>query len=287
VSKNTSWMPLFIGDFISDTAHLSMEQSGAYLHLLMYQWRRGSAPADPMELARICRCTRTHWLRKIAPSLLPFFTEADGRLMQMRLHAERERAQKTSDERSFSADKKWKKYRAKATDNSDVADAKASVLHMPGIGELELQRKKEDPKATPSTHAAAPQRAVDLVDPAGGALSARDIVWRHGPSMIAFLTGKSDRQSRGILGKMLSITGDDCSGVMRILEYARSLHPLASAEAHLIACAQQRSADGRSGKPAARRAPGDVSEWTSVLPGFAQDDAPSHPDIEARAESVA
>lgn len=32
------WMPLYIGDFIADTAHLSAEETGAYILLIMHYW---------------------------------------------------------------------------------------------------------------------------------------------------------------------------------------------------------------------------------------------------------
>jgi uncharacterized protein YdaU (DUF1376 family) len=38
------WMPLYVGDYIADTAHLSCAESGAYLHLIMHYWRAGSLP---------------------------------------------------------------------------------------------------------------------------------------------------------------------------------------------------------------------------------------------------
>jgi hypothetical protein len=131
-----------------------------------------------------------------------------------------------------------------------------------------LDTIKEGVKPSASRQPALPLPVIadggNVEQPAVEVLSAREIVWRHGPAMVAYLTGKSDRQSRGILGKMLSITGDDCSGVMRILEHARSLHPLASAEAHLIACAQHR-APGGSHRAGGKRPPGDVSDWAEAL----------------------
>lgn len=68
------WMPLYVGDYIADTAHLSAAQHGAYLLLMMHYWQKNSLPADDQSLARIAKMTNAEW-RKSRPVLRAFFSE--------------------------------------------------------------------------------------------------------------------------------------------------------------------------------------------------------------------
>src|SRR5689334_15047713 len=55
------WMPLYVGDYIADTAHLTAAESGAYLHLIMHYWQKGGLPTDERLLARIAKMTTSQW----------------------------------------------------------------------------------------------------------------------------------------------------------------------------------------------------------------------------------
>ncbi len=107
MSSTDAWMPLVIGDYLGATSHLTMEQSGAYVHLLMHQWRAGSVPADEGSLARLCRCTTTRWRNRIGPKVLAFFTVADGALVQPRLQRERRKAGEKSQYFSTKIRSRW------------------------------------------------------------------------------------------------------------------------------------------------------------------------------------
>jgi uncharacterized protein YdaU (DUF1376 family) len=88
--KADSWMPLYVGDYLADTQHLSCEGHGAYLLLLMHQWRVGFVPADPAAQARIVRLSGKAW-RALSPSLAEFFTVTEQGWQQQRLERERGR----------------------------------------------------------------------------------------------------------------------------------------------------------------------------------------------------
>jgi uncharacterized protein YdaU (DUF1376 family) len=67
-------MPLYIQDYLDDTGHLTAEQHGAYLLLIMYYWHHGSLPDDDNQLALITRCSRQRWVgASLKKTLQPFF----------------------------------------------------------------------------------------------------------------------------------------------------------------------------------------------------------------------
>ena len=56
-------MPVYIGDYLADTMHLSTEQHGAYLLLLFHLWRRGVLHDDDVVLAKITGLDKSAWSR--------------------------------------------------------------------------------------------------------------------------------------------------------------------------------------------------------------------------------
>lgn len=103
--KSDTWMPLYVADYLRDTMHLTTEQHGAYMLLLMACWTRGgSLPSDPAQLAGIARMPLSAW-RKAAPVLMAFFAADGDGLTHKRVTAEREKAQRLSDARRDSGSK--------------------------------------------------------------------------------------------------------------------------------------------------------------------------------------
>lgn len=82
------YMPLYVGDYLADTTHLTQAETGAYLLLLMALWRAGgSLPADDAKLARFSRSTPKAWAA-MRGTILEFFEVSDGAISQRRLTAE-------------------------------------------------------------------------------------------------------------------------------------------------------------------------------------------------------
>jgi uncharacterized protein YdaU (DUF1376 family) len=136
------YMPLYVADYLGDTQHLSIEQSGCYLHLLMAMWRAGgSLPADPSKLARMVRLTPARWA-KIGPDVLAFFVVVGDQLTNARLGLELEKYQRTSDARSVSGKRGA---RVKSLKSNTLGQANASSLLKPGLSISEPEPEEEDP----------------------------------------------------------------------------------------------------------------------------------------------
>lgn len=81
-------MPLYVGDYLGDTVHLSCMEHGAYLLLLMCMWRAGGElPDDDVKLAKYCRTRLDQW-RKLRPVLEDFFQVSGGVWTHTRVRGE-------------------------------------------------------------------------------------------------------------------------------------------------------------------------------------------------------
>jgi uncharacterized protein YdaU (DUF1376 family) len=125
-AKSDIWMKLYVGDYLADTAHLNAAQHGAYLLLLMHQFRKGFVPKEASSLAQIAHCTAQQWARHVGPVVLPFFTETPSGYVQKRLLQISMDAFALASARAVAANRRWDLERSK---NNDVTDANASGLH--------------------------------------------------------------------------------------------------------------------------------------------------------------
>jgi len=98
--KSDSWMPWYPGDYLRDTMHLSYDQHGPYVLLLMHYWVKGQAlPDDDGALANIARVPLGIWKRQMRPVLGPFFAIGNGLWWHKRVEAELARSREISGKR--------------------------------------------------------------------------------------------------------------------------------------------------------------------------------------------
>lgn len=109
--KRLPYMPFWVDDYRRDTHHLSTEEHGAYLLLLMVAWESpaSSLPDDDEMLARMAGVPRERWdgMKRIVMA----FWSLDGRSkkwVQKRLKKERRLAVDRKQKASDAAGSRWK-----------------------------------------------------------------------------------------------------------------------------------------------------------------------------------
>ena len=108
VSSKPAAIPLFADAYLADTTHLSTEEHGAYLLLLMAAWRTDDCalPVDDRKLARIAKMSPRKWLA-IRATVLEFWTIDGDRMWQKRLRQEHRFVRQKSEGNRKSAVARW------------------------------------------------------------------------------------------------------------------------------------------------------------------------------------
>jgi len=94
---NRPWMPLYVGDYLGDTGHLTTAQHGAYLLLMMHYWRKGELPDDDRQLSKITKLPLKTWCDSRA-TLQDFFYEG---WKHKRIDAELAKMMRVSEKRAI------------------------------------------------------------------------------------------------------------------------------------------------------------------------------------------
>jgi uncharacterized protein YdaU (DUF1376 family) len=144
-------MPLYVGDYLKDTRHLTAEQHGAYLLVLMDLWNRGgSISDDPKALARIAGVSVKRW-PAVWSVIGEFFDCADGRVSHGRITSELQKADQISQKRKTAGSKGGTAKALKEQDR-DLANAKQLPEQMlwqtHSRSEPSIEKKDSEAKAS-------------------------------------------------------------------------------------------------------------------------------------------
>ena len=127
------WMPLFWGDFLANTMHLSAQEAGAYLFLIAHAWEHdGEIPGERVRLARIAHVRPDQW-NKVWNALECFFeikanSQAIGRTyVHMRVLDELHRLGKISSKRKAAAEQKQRKSLANGVESTSTSNRESSL----------------------------------------------------------------------------------------------------------------------------------------------------------------
>lgn len=103
-------MPFWTDAYLGDTGHLTTQEHGAYLLLLIAMWRapENKLPNDDKRLARYAKMDGRQW-RHIRETIMEFMTVEDGFVMQGRLLDEAQFVREHSRKQSINAKARWLK----------------------------------------------------------------------------------------------------------------------------------------------------------------------------------
>jgi uncharacterized protein YdaU (DUF1376 family) len=196
MTKNIDkWMPLYIGDYLADTGHLTTTQHGAYLLLIMHYWRKGGLPGDDKQLAAIAKLPLRIWLDS-KDTLQAFFH--DG-WKHKRVDSQLERQAEISSKRVAAGAKGGRPRKQEKTncEANGVANQKQSETK-------ESKAKEVSNSEADASGAQAPD------DP-------RTRLFREGLAKLSDLTGKGPDACRSFVGKCLQAAGDDAVTVLGLI----------------------------------------------------------------------
>jgi len=100
-------LPIKTDALISDTTHMTAEEMGVYVRLLVAMWRHGAQlPDNPRELARIGGVSLRRW-NQITERVMRPMTVREGIISQKRLTSTWLEVQKLREVRVTAAVKRW------------------------------------------------------------------------------------------------------------------------------------------------------------------------------------
>lgn len=99
------FLPLYTGDYLRDTRHLSMAEHGCYIELLMYCWdQKGPAPLDERRLLGIVNARSGDEIEAMRRVLQEFFIRTDDGWYNKRITEEVAKAEIISKKRKQASD---------------------------------------------------------------------------------------------------------------------------------------------------------------------------------------
>lgn len=207
-AAHEKWMPLYVGDYLADTMHLTTRQHGAYLLLLMHSWRsEGRIPSQANQQAAIARMTEAEWA-KDGPAVLAFFGEdfTHARVVKELKVASAVTAQRSSAGKA-SAAKRQRALNERSNEKPTAVQREANGPVAPPL----------DSRGTPS-----PSPSPSVSKDTGGDLAA--VVFRDGLAWMISKTGQSESNCRKQLGKWRGLIGD--AALIEVLGAAQREGPI-------------------------------------------------------------
>ena len=132
-----AYLPLFTGDYLRDTRHLTPLRHGVYLLSLMHCWdSSGPMPLDEQDCAGICNCRSSDEIDALRYVLGRYFVKMEDGWYNKRMMMEIERSNVISGKRSGAAHKRW--------------EARQAIIAMHDANAMQMHSKSNASGTTPS-----------------------------------------------------------------------------------------------------------------------------------------
>jgi uncharacterized protein YdaU (DUF1376 family) len=191
-------MSFHIGDYKKDTGHLSTEQHGAYLLLIMHYWTTGGLPDDDEQLARITGLTLREW-RKHRSTIAALFKDGPWR-------------HKRIDRELAEADEKYQRRAAAGSRGGKAKSSNARAMPEQCSSNQQCSSNREPISKKERTDA----NASD----ADASRDVRTDLFREGLATLAKITGKTPDSCRSLVGKWLKSVNDEAIHVLGAIQDA-------------------------------------------------------------------
>lgn len=213
---SAAWYPRYVGDYMRDTGHLSLEEDGAYNRLLDHYYATSKPlPSDAAGLYRICRaCTPTEQaaVDRVASE---FFDARDGQLHNTRADKEIAKRVTISEARAMAGRKgaltKWQN----KADGKPMANARTK-----GVAKGVANRCTTTTTATTTEKQPNPEPREPPLSPRGDAIATEfEAVWKDYPDK----SGKAKALAAYKKARKNGTTAEDVAeGLARYLAYVEA-----------------------------------------------------------------
>lgn len=198
--KSDAWMPLYVGDYMADTSHLTTEQHGAYMLILLALWKRAGAglPDADENLAAAARLPLSRW-KAIRPLLIDgSLLRTDGKTVtQKRLDAEITKARGITEARASAGAK-------------GGATAQANRKQTGQANDKQTGQANAEQTSTPSPSPPIPSEAIASgadAPPPPTPPSDRDLVFANGVALLT-AAGVVEKNARSFLAGACKTHGE-------------------------------------------------------------------------------
>ena len=215
---------LWTDSYLSDTTHLTTQEHGAYLLLMMAAWRTPSCslPDNDRRLARMAGVGIVRW-RSLRPVMEELWDIENGSWTQKRLLFERKKAnalreQKVRAGRASALKRQQTGSTGVAPDDPTAGQPTTTLLH---------STPKKERTVAKATGAGAPNLELQILPNS----DFRKLLFSEGLNWLADRQGKPPERLRSTLGRWLQLTGDDAEAVYLLLVQAQSFEGNGAADA--------------------------------------------------------